>query len=183
MLPIKADQLKQASGDQDPLLSRVLSYIVNGWPSSVDSDHQFKAIFARQGQLTTEAGCILCEIRVVVPAKLRKQVLDELHAGHPGIVRMKSLARLHVLWPGIDTEIETLVHHCGTRQSIQNSQPPTYYLTSLGVAEQTVAMGPHRFCWSFLGHMYLIVIDAHSKWLRGYNDDIYNNRENDYRVT
>ena len=34
VLPIKADQLKQASG-QDPLLSRVLSYIINGWPSSV----------------------------------------------------------------------------------------------------------------------------------------------------
>ena len=88
-------------------------------------DSDLKPFFQRQDQLTTEAGCILCEIRVVIPAKLSKQVLDELHAGHPGIVRMKSLARLHVWWPGIDTEIEMLVRHCGTCQSIRNSQPPT----------------------------------------------------------
>ena len=161
VLPIKADQLKQASG-QDSLLSRVLSYIVNGWPSSVDSD--LKPFLQRQDQLTTEAGCILCGIRVVVPTKLQKQVLDELHAGHSGIVQMKSLARLHVWWPGIDTEIEMLVHHCGTCQSIRNSQPPTT-LHPWAWPSRPWQRVHIDFAGPFIGHMYLIVIDAHSKWV------------------
>ena len=33
-------------------------------------------------------------VRVVIPPKTRGFVLKELHQSHPGIVRMKSLARL-----------------------------------------------------------------------------------------
>ena len=67
-----------------------------------------------------EAGCILWDIRVIVPEKLRAAVLEELHASHPGIVRMKSLARLHVWWPGIDKQIEETVRACTSCQSIRN---------------------------------------------------------------
>lgn len=68
-------------------------------------------IFCRQEQLTNKTGCILCDVRILVPAKFRKQVLD---TSHPEIVCMKSLACFHVWWPDIDTEIETLVHNCAT---------------------------------------------------------------------
>ena len=32
-------------------------------------------------------------IRVIVPTTLRNKVLDELHEGHLGVVKMKTLAR------------------------------------------------------------------------------------------
>ena len=32
-------------------------------------------------------------IRVIIPIKLRNKVLDELHVGHIGIVKMKELSR------------------------------------------------------------------------------------------
>ena len=35
-------------------------------------------------------------MRVVVPSKLRNQVVSELHRRHPGIVRMKALARSYM---------------------------------------------------------------------------------------
>ena len=37
-------------------------------------------------------GCILFGSRVLVPPPGRKQLLFEVHQGHPGISRMKSLA-------------------------------------------------------------------------------------------
>lgn len=37
-------------------------------------------------------------MRVVVPEKFRKIVLDELHEGHSGVVRTKELARSYVWW-------------------------------------------------------------------------------------
>ena len=63
-------------------------------------------------------------IRVVIPSKLRQQVMDELHTSHAGIVRMKSLARIHVWWPSIDKDIEELSHGCDICQSMQNKPPP-----------------------------------------------------------
>ena len=40
--------------------------------------------------------------RLVIPIKLRKQVLDLAHEGHQGIVKTKQRLRTKVWWPGID---------------------------------------------------------------------------------
>ena len=47
-----------------------------------------------------------------VPPSLRQTILTELHEGHPGITRMKSIARSHVWWPKIDQEIEKVTREC-----------------------------------------------------------------------
>ena len=47
-------------------------------------------------EIKVEDGCLLWGMRVIVPYRLRCLVLKELHHTHPGIVRMKSLARIHV---------------------------------------------------------------------------------------
>ena len=39
---------------------------------------------------------------MVVPSQGRDFVLGELHGGHPGVSRMKALARGLVWWPGLD---------------------------------------------------------------------------------
>ena len=45
----------------------------------------------------------------------------ELHKGHPGITRMKSLARMYVWWPGINADIEKSVRLCRECQQVQSS--------------------------------------------------------------
>ena len=54
---------------------------------------------------------------MVILERYRQDVLEELHVSHPGMVRMKSLARLHVWWPGLDSDIETKVSQCGPCRS------------------------------------------------------------------
>ncbi|XP_064539507.1 uncharacterized protein K02A2.6-like [Drosophila montana] len=58
------------------------------------------------------SGCITFEHRVVIPTKLQKLILHELHKAHLGIVKMKGIARSFVYWPGIDKDIENAARTC-----------------------------------------------------------------------
>ena len=63
-------------------------------------------------EFTIKGHCLLWGIRVVFPAKLQAKVLHELHSGHAGMSRMKSLARSYLRWPKVDRDIEELVKSC-----------------------------------------------------------------------
>lgn len=43
-----------------------------------------------------ESDCLLWGNRVIIPDGLQQHILKELHRGHQGIVRMTSLAIMHV---------------------------------------------------------------------------------------
>ena len=78
----------------DPVLSLVLKFVESGWPDSVPDD---LSMYSRHRQeLTVANGCLLRGSRVVVPAAGRDKLLDVLHEGHPGITRMKALARSYI---------------------------------------------------------------------------------------
>lgn len=146
----------------DPLLSQVLTYVKTGWPDIIDTD--VKPFANRRNELTTEADCLVWGMRIVIPESCRDTVLRELHTGHPGIVKMKSLARIHVWWPGIDSQIERIVQECESCQSIRNN-PPTTLLHPWSWPD-----GPWKrihvdFAGPFLGVMFMVIVDAHSKWL------------------
>ena len=109
-------------------------------------------------------GCLLWGSRVIVPKVGRARVLEELHSGHPGIQRMKRLARGVVWWPGMDSEIEQKVKDCvecdsrlGTpaRVPIHPWDWPARPWSRIHIDHA----GP------FMGKMFLLAIDAHSKLL------------------
>ena len=110
-----------------------------------------------------EEGCLLWGIRVVVPQRLRAKLLDELHKDHPGVVRMKSVARSYMWWPGLDKDIQNLVKTCQACQATKGAPP---------VAPLHPWVWPSRpwqrlhldFAGPFQGSMFLIGVDAFSKW-------------------
>ncbi len=66
---------------------------------------------------------------VVLPPKARGEVLIQLHEGHPGMTRMKALARMYIWWPGLEKDIESTVSSCNECQMLQPALPvsPLYY--------------------------------------------------------
>ena len=65
-----------------------------GWLKLIPD--QFTPFWRRKDALSVEQDCILWGCRVVIPEKLQAKVLSELHLGHPGMMRMKILARSNV---------------------------------------------------------------------------------------
>ena len=108
---------------KDPELAPVVQFLQQGWPSSCDNNSKIAPFFSKRTELSLYEGCVLWGTRGVVPMPGRKAVLVELHEGHPGIARMKGLARMYVWWPGISKDIEQSVRGC-TECQVNQSTPP-----------------------------------------------------------
>ena len=76
---------------------------------------------------------------------------------------MKSLARSYLWWPGLDKALEDCVHRYLPCQSVQNVPAVAPLHPWLWPARpwQRVHLD---FAGPFLGHMFMIMVDAHSKW-------------------
>ena len=159
--PISASDIRMWTA-RDPKLSRVLQYVQQGWPNNVEPD--LERYTSKQLELSVYEGCLLWGNRVIVPPAGREAVLQELHEGHPGMTKMKALARMYVWWPGINAEIEKSVRLCAECQEVQSSPPaaplhPWKWPTRPWVRLHLDFAGP------FQGKMFFILIDAHSKWI------------------
>ena len=113
--------------------------------------------------ITTGQGCIVWGLRIIIPPVYQHQALQELHQSHPDILRMKSLARLHVQWPNIENGIEKLVRECVACN--QNRDHPQTAPLHLWEYPRSVWQRLHLdFAGPFFGRMWFSVLDARSKW-------------------
>ena len=93
ILPISVDMIRQAT-QRDPDLSHVLEHTKQGW--STKCEEELEPYYRRKDELTVQDSCLMWGTRVLIPSKYRIQVLDELHSGHLGVVKMKALAGSYV---------------------------------------------------------------------------------------
>ncbi|KAL0151493.1 hypothetical protein M9458_053198 [Cirrhinus mrigala] len=133
---------------RDPILSKVLDLTLTGWPKFVPNPN-LKPFYEKK--------------KSVVHRPRMCSMLSHLHEGHPGVTRMKALARSFLWWPGLDHEIQAFVSQCLSCETTLN-RPPTVPL--------------HPWSWATAPweriHMdyaevnkqhFLVVIDVHSKWI------------------
>ena len=104
--------------------------------------------------------------RVVIPRAGQNLVLQELHEAHPGATRMKQLARTLVWWPSIDQDIENTVKSCAECQTNQSS--PTETLLPWQWPSRPWSRVHVDFMGPFMGHMILVLVDSHSKWIEAH---------------
>ena len=122
-LPVTANEVTKATRE-DPTLSKVLWYQKHGWPTAIAEE--LKPYYSKRHEFTIEQDILLKGIRVVVPERLRDRVLEQLHMSHPGICRMKGIARVHAWWPKLDQEIEQVAkncHNCQLQQPTPQATP------------------------------------------------------------
>lgn len=159
--PVSAKDVAK-SIKEDPILSNIYRYIVFGWPHDTTVEQE-KPYFNRKSNLLVEQGCIVYNYRIVIPPKFRKFVMNELHEGHLGVVKMKNTARNYVYWPGIDAEIEAMCRACPACRQ-QRDAPPHAPLTPWAFPSRPWQRLHADFA-EYSGKHYFVIVDAHSKWI------------------
>ena len=147
---------------KDSVLSHVYQYVLEGWPQKGVSD-ELKPFYQRRDHLSTDQGCVLWGTRVIIPNSLRSRLLKELHYTHPGIVKMKLLARSYMWWPGLDLDVERIVRNC-QECARQRNLPPVSPLHSWPWANMPMKRIHIDFA-EIEGYQVLVIIDVHSKWI------------------
>ena len=157
---VRAETVRKETAN-DPILAQVLRFVRNDWPMEVSEE--LKPFYSRRTELTIEDEILLWNERVVIPMSLRLILLNDLHAEHFGMTKMKQMARRYLWWPKIDHDIECTVKSCARCQE-QAKNP------AKKTGTWTWSNGPWKrlhidFAGPFMGKMFLVVVDAYSKYL------------------
>jgi len=161
-LPLNVDIIVEES-KKDAVLSKILLYTIEGWPDRVHSDPVLTSYYKIRHSFSIEKDSLLFANRVVVPLSLQKRVLELLHFGHPGVVRMKLLARSICWWLSINTDIETFCQHCEPCAVVnfKATDSVTYPWPQSKVPFQRV----HVDFYQFKSVNFFLYVDSFSKWM------------------
>ncbi|KAF0308894.1 uncharacterized protein FJT64_019937 [Amphibalanus amphitrite] len=103
----------RAAADRDPEYESLRETILHGFPEHRhEVPPSVRPYWGVRGMLALDGGLIVYGPRLVIPARLRRDILDRLHQSHQGIERTKRRARLCVYWPGIDRDVTNVVSSC-----------------------------------------------------------------------
>lgn len=115
-----------------------------------------------QAELSQVNGVLLKGCKVVIPASMRREMLDRIHQGHLGVNKCKSRARQLVFWPGINQDIESICHKCAPCRKYAYKQPTEPLKMRPAPPQPWYRVGADLF--EYGGRTYLCVYDALSNF-------------------
>ncbi|GBP06580.1 Uncharacterized protein K02A2.6 [Eumeta japonica] len=156
-------KMVSAATSKDKELFEVIKFIKHGWPAVSKLPKHVKSYNNHKESLSIVNNCIMTGERLVIPKVFRHRVLIQLHKGHQGIKRMKSLARSYVYWPNIDFDISHFVKQCQNCQICSNS-PTKANLSSWPIPESALDRVHIDIAGPLRGKYYVVMVDAYLEW-------------------
>ena len=147
---------------EDSVCSKVIEYCQSSWPEKRTLDLSITPYWKVRGSITVQSGLLLYNQCIIVPRSLQRETLDRIHEGHQGIERCRMRTKTSVWWPGISSQITTLVENC-----------PTCVMESKHRREPLMTTKLPEYPWQVLakdlfelkGDHYLLVSDYFSRYL------------------
>ncbi|UYV80580.1 hypothetical protein LAZ67_19000797 [Cordylochernes scorpioides] len=149
--------------NKDPILSKVKFWAMNGWPER-KVDDKFRDFVSKSSEISVHKDYLLWGSRVIIPERLRKDILNLLHDTHIGIVGTKALARGLCWWPKMDGDIERMISSCSVCLSCSHDPPKTDVYPWIWPSRPWSRLHIDH-AGSFQGKIFLVVVDAYSKWI------------------
>ena len=144
---------------EDQILSKLLIFLKFGWPQDDTICSQYSRV---KNEMSIHNDVIMFKNRIVVPSKIRPNLLNLLHVSHNGMVAMKAEARQNFWWPNISSDIEEKVKSCNncTMANNQTSQPILSW-SDPGKPWDRIHID---YCGPIDNKYFLVIVDSHSKF-------------------
>ena len=159
---LRVDEVR-AAADRDATYQLLKQTVLAGFPSmKADLPVELRPYWPVHENLSVDDDLVVYGRRLVVPAALRRQVLQQLHISHLGKEKTKQRARQIVFWPGIDNDIDNVVRRCPPCQRDLPSLPreTLRHRPAPDRPFQEVSMG----FGDYGGHKFLVTVDHCSGW-------------------
>ncbi|UYV73615.1 K02A2.6-like [Cordylochernes scorpioides] len=78
---------------EDTTLKAVVNYLEQGWPDKKKMSPALLSYWHVKDELGVQNGLLMRSCRLVIPASMKLEILDKLHAGHFGITKTRLRAR------------------------------------------------------------------------------------------
>jgi hypothetical protein len=109
----------------DPIYQSIVTAIKRGKSvAKLQKGHpgkNYKSVWDKISVLD-DAILVIDATQIVVPIKLRHQILQQLHEPHAGINTTRALAQKHYFWPGLSTDVAAMINNCDKCQLLRPSQ-------------------------------------------------------------
>ena len=137
-----------------------MKFCQDGWPTRVYGT--LKKYSALAPELAMEEGILMRANRIVIPADLQKETLEQLHTGHQGIRKCQRRAMQSVWWPGLSTQLEQIVRDCPECIKYQTQRAEPLQPTPLP-NRPWKKVATDLFEWK--KSTYLLIVDYYSRWI------------------
>ena len=121
-------------------------------------------------KLTKRDGVPMMEDRIIIPARLRQEVMETLHSAHQGVTSMALRAAQIVYWPGFWSDIEQARRGCRTCDKMAPSQPNLPPVQD----EEKIEYPFQHICMDHMtlnNSTYGVYVDRYSGWPGIYQGD------------
>ncbi len=153
-------QIREAQYD-DPVCQKVRQYTLAGWPENIN-ESSLKPYVPFAAEFSIQDGLIMRNCRILVPAGMRLEVLEQLHQGHLGIVKCRDRAKSSVWWPGISKQIQAMIESCAACQGDRPEVTEPLQPTPLPDRPwQKVAMD----LFDYKREQYIVIVDYYSRYI------------------
>ena len=84
--------------------------IITGWPTTKDQLYMnIRPYQSYKDNLAVIDGVVIKDRCIIIPERLKQQVMDQLHVNHIGIKNTKLLAHESVYWVSINNDLQSHV--------------------------------------------------------------------------
>ncbi|XP_056109383.1 uncharacterized protein K02A2.6-like [Rhinichthys klamathensis goyatoka] len=164
-LPVTEKKLQEFRKEtaEDPEMQKLKEYSIKGWPTVKKTVHKdVQKYWTHKEEISYTSGLVFKASKLVIPNKMRKQMLDKIHESHLGMVKSKERARDIIYWPGMSDEIEKMVSQCATCNTHRNSHTKEPLISHAVPDRPWAKVGTDLFQHN--GSEYLMCVDYYSKF-------------------
>ena len=164
-LPIRDERLEEIKNEteNDGNLQALKKVIITGWPEErKDLPEQLVPFFSYRDELAVQDGLLFKSNRVVIPRKLRADMLQKIHTSHLGIDGCLRRARECLFWPHMSYDIKQFIASCDICRTFETSQQKETLMSHELPSRPWEKVGTDLFTWE--GQEYLVLVDYYSNF-------------------